>query len=359
MVVGYSLSPGRQRRLDRQLRRRSCLEGHRHRSVEDGGGRLADDRVPRDVRRHHAGADHRRHRRPHEVLGLGGVRRRSGCCSCTSPVVQVGASAAGSAERGALDFAGGTAIHINAGIAALAAVLVLGKRKGWPHEGHAAALAAARDARHRHPVVRLVRLQRRLGARRQRPRRAGVHEHVPRRRRRHARLAAWSSGSRDGHPTNLGAASGIVAGLVAITPVRRLRVGRWRRSSSASIAGVVVLLRRQAQVQGRLRRRPRRRRRAPRRRARRLAAARAASPTPRSSGWRLQEGLFFGGGLQLLGEQVLATASAIVWSFVVTLVIVHGAQARRSASGSPTRTRRPASTSPSTPRPPTTDRAPT
>ena len=35
-------------------------------------------------------------------------------------------------QRGSLDFAGGTAIHVNAGIAALAAVLVLGKRRGWP-----------------------------------------------------------------------------------------------------------------------------------------------------------------------------------------------------------------------------------
>ena len=39
-------------------------------------------------------------------------------------------------DRGGLDFAGGTAIHVNAGIAALAAVLVLGKRKGWPGQGH-------------------------------------------------------------------------------------------------------------------------------------------------------------------------------------------------------------------------------
>src|SRR5918993_1887451 len=39
-------------------------------------------------------------------------------------------------QRGSLDFAGGTAIHVNAGIASLAAVLVLGKRKGWPREGH-------------------------------------------------------------------------------------------------------------------------------------------------------------------------------------------------------------------------------
>lgn len=35
-------------------------------------------------------------------------------------------------NMGALDFAGGTVVHINAGIAALAAALVLGKRKGYP-----------------------------------------------------------------------------------------------------------------------------------------------------------------------------------------------------------------------------------
>jgi Amt family ammonium transporter len=36
------------------------------------------------------------------------------------------------AELGALDFAGGTVVHINAGIAALMAALVLGRRKGYP-----------------------------------------------------------------------------------------------------------------------------------------------------------------------------------------------------------------------------------
>ena len=36
--------------------------------------------------------------------------------------------------NGALDFVGVTAIHVNAGVAALAFVLVLGKRKGWPTE---------------------------------------------------------------------------------------------------------------------------------------------------------------------------------------------------------------------------------
>ena len=33
---------------------------------------------------------------------------------------------------GALDFAGGAVVHMNAGAAALALVLVLGRRKGWP-----------------------------------------------------------------------------------------------------------------------------------------------------------------------------------------------------------------------------------
>jgi len=35
-------------------------------------------------------------------------------------------------ERGVLDFAGGTVVHINAGVAGLVAAIVLGKRKGYP-----------------------------------------------------------------------------------------------------------------------------------------------------------------------------------------------------------------------------------
>ena len=119
--------------------------------------------------------------------------------------------------RGSLDFAGGTAIHVNAGIAALAAVLILGKRKGWPSE--------ARPP-HSMPLVMIgtgilwfgwfgFNAGSALAANGQAAQ-AFMNTF----------LAAAAAGLvwvlvewiRDGHPTNLGAASGIVAGLVAITP---------------------------------------------------------------------------------------------------------------------------------------------
>ena len=120
-------------------------------------------------------------------------------------------------QRGSLDFAGGTAIHVNAGIAALAAVLVLGKRKGWPGEGHPP---------HSMPLVMLgtgilwfgwfgFNAGSALAANG-----TAIQAFT------NTFLAAAAAGLawavverfRDGHFTNLGAASGIVAGLVAITP---------------------------------------------------------------------------------------------------------------------------------------------
>ena len=68
------------------------------------------------------------------------------------------------AARGALDFAGGTVVHVNAGAGALALVLLLGQAEGLAGLGDAAALPSAHPAGNGHPLVRVVRLQRRLGA---------------------------------------------------------------------------------------------------------------------------------------------------------------------------------------------------
>ena len=68
-------------------------------------------------------------------------------------------------QWGALDFAGGTVVHINAAVAGLVGAFMIGKRIGYGKEAVHAALADADDGRRRAAVGRLVRLQRRLGAR--------------------------------------------------------------------------------------------------------------------------------------------------------------------------------------------------
>ena len=128
-------------------------------------------RVPDDVRDHHARAHHRRDGRPAEVRRLRRRSSRSGWSLVYGPVAHWVFAGGWLAEMGALDFAGGAVVHINAGAAALALVLLLGVRKGYPAHADAAAQPADDDDRHRHPVVRLGRLQRRLGARGQRRRR--------------------------------------------------------------------------------------------------------------------------------------------------------------------------------------------
>ena len=67
--------------------------------------------------------------------------------------------------RGFRDFAGGAVVHVNAGVAALVAALVIGNRTGFPTHGDAA--AQPHDDGHRRvaAVGRLVRLQRRQRAR--------------------------------------------------------------------------------------------------------------------------------------------------------------------------------------------------
>ncbi len=97
----------------------------------------------------------------------------------------------------AIDFAGGTAVHINAGTAGLVLAIILGKRKGWPQHADAAAQPAVRHARRRSAVVRLVRLQRRFGDRRRAASRA--RRSLPRRSR--PRQRCWPGCSRSASAT--------------------------------------------------------------------------------------------------------------------------------------------------------------
>ena len=122
---------------------------------------------------------------------------------------------------GALDFAGGTVVHINAGVAALAAALVMGPRRGsrlWQRRRGLYPPQPAHDhPGGRPPVVRLVRLQRRQRPGRQRPgQSAFTATHLAT----CAATLSWVGAEwiHRGKPTTLGAASGAVAGLVAITP---------------------------------------------------------------------------------------------------------------------------------------------
>ena len=135
---------------------------------------------------------------------------------------------------GAIDFAGGTAVHINAGAAALALALVLGKRVGFakgahvPHNppfvllgagllwfgwfGFNAGSQLAADG------VAAIAFMNTIAA--------------PA-----AALLAWLvvEKIRDGKPTSVGAASGAVAGLVAITPACASLTPGW-----AILLGVIA-----------------------------------------------------------------------------------------------------------------------
>src|ERR1700712_566606 len=117
----------------------------------------------------------------------------------------------------AIDFAGGTAVHINSGAAGLALCLVLGKRKGWP---------GTPMRPHNLPFVMLGAgllwfgwYGFNAGSAVSSGGTAGTTflttTVAPA-----AAMLAWllTEKIRDGHPTTLGAASGIVAGLVVITP---------------------------------------------------------------------------------------------------------------------------------------------
>ncbi len=120
-------------------------------------------------------------------------------------------------KLGALDFAGGTVIHINSGVAALAAALVIGRRKGW-----------GREALHPHNLPMTI-----LGAGILWFGWFGFNAGSALSAGQTATLAFFTTQVATGaaalswvmaewifqdKPTTLGAASGALAGLVAITP---------------------------------------------------------------------------------------------------------------------------------------------
>ncbi|MFO0548222.1 MAG: ammonium transporter [Polyangiaceae bacterium] len=139
-------------------------------------------------------------------------------------------------KLGALDFAGGTVIHITAGVSALVAALMTGKRLKYPHErplphnltmtmlgagllwfgwfGFNAGSALASGH-----LASLAFLATHLGAA------GGAFGWV---------LVEWRHG---GKPTALGVASGLVAGLVAITPAAGF-VDPWAAFVIGLLAGI-------------------------------------------------------------------------------------------------------------------------
>ena len=221
------------------------------------------------------------------------------------------------AKLGALDFAGGAVVHINAGAAALALCLLLGRRRGWPKElmhphslpwtmigtgilwfgwaGFNAGSALAANGLAAQAIFNTF-----IAA--------------------SAAMLGWVLVERvkDGKPTTLGAASGAVAGLVAITPCAGFVSGmspviigfvtgiicflaislkyRFRYDDSLDVVGVHLV----GGLVGSL--------------LLGLFAEKAVNPAG-------ADGLFFGGGVTLLGNQAIASVAVFAFSFVVSLLI--------------------------------------
>jgi len=142
-------------------------------------------------------------------------------------------------EHGALDFAGGTVVHINAGIAALVGAIVLGKRVGYgrdampPHSLPMTMIGAsmlwvgwfgfnAGSNLEANGGTTLAFINTMLA-----PAAAGMAW----------MLTEWML---RGKPSMLGVASGVVAGLVAVTPAAGL-VGPMGSIVLGAIAGVIAL----------------------------------------------------------------------------------------------------------------------
>ncbi|HEX9712678.1 MAG TPA: ammonium transporter [Actinomycetota bacterium] len=141
--------------------------------------------------------------------------------------------------RGVLDFAGGTVVHINAGVAALAFAIYLGKRKGWPkdvappHNVPMTVLGAAilwfgwfgfnAGSQLTAEGAALPFVTTHLGAA--------------------AAVVGWAlvEKIKHGRVTTVGVATGAVAGLVAITPAAGF-VLPWAAMIIGFVAGIVCYL---------------------------------------------------------------------------------------------------------------------
>ncbi len=231
---------------------------------------------------------------------------------------ELGGSGAGwLANLGVLDFAGGTAVHINAGAAALALAIVLGPRIGFgktpmkPHNLPLVVLGAALlffgwfgfnagSALGANGLAAVAFTNTMVATA------AGV--------------LGWLlvEKIRDGHATSLGAASGAVAALVAITPACAF-VAPWGAVAIGALAGVIcafaVTIKYRLKVDdsmdvvgvhlvGGV--------------VGCLALGFFATTSVNELG---KDGLFYGGGLGVLGTQAVGAFAVLAYSFIVTVVL--------------------------------------
>ena len=221
------------------------------------------------------------------------------------------------AARGVQDFAGGTAVHINAGAAGLALAIVLGRRIGWqrtpmrPHSLPLVLLGAgllwfgwfgfnAGSALGANGIAGLAFINTQVAT-------AGA-------------LLGWivTEKIRDGHPSLLGAASGAVSGLVATTPACAF-VAPWAAVVIGFLAGAICALAVGLKYKfgyddaldvvgvhlvGGI--------------VGSLAIGFFGSSAVNSIGL---DGLFYGGGTALLAKQALGVGLVMAYSFVMTLII--------------------------------------
>ncbi len=221
------------------------------------------------------------------------------------------------ASKGVQDFAGGTAVHINAGAAGLALAIVIGKRVGWrkesmrPHSLPLVMLGAgllwfgwfgfnAGSSLAANGTAALALINTQVAAA--------------------AAVLGWLlvEKIRNGHATSLGAASGAVAGLVAITPACAF-VAPWAAVVIGLLAGAicalsvgikyklgfddsldVVAVHLIGGIWGS------------------LAIGLFGSSAVNSLSL---DGIFYGGGTALLGKQALGVGLVFAYSFIATLII--------------------------------------